>query len=51
MAHREVTLALKDYLEPGCPCGLEERIRAIPGVHDAQINPVADTVRLAYDPE
>ncbi len=51
MAHREVTLALKDYLEPECPCGLEERIRAIPGVHDVRINPVADTVHLAYDPE
>jgi len=51
VAHREVTLALKDYLEPGCPCGLEERIRAIAGVHDVQINPVADTLHLAYDPE
>lgn len=49
MAHREITLALKDYVGPDCPCGLEDRIRALPGVHDIQINPVADTVHLAYD--
>ena len=51
MAHREVTLVLKDDIGPDCPCGLEERIRTLPGVHDVQINPVADTVRLAYDPD
>jgi hypothetical protein len=41
MAHR-VTLALKDYVGPDCPCGLEENIQALPGVHDVRINPVAD---------
>jgi len=49
MKHVEVTLALKEFVGPDCLCGLEERVRALHGVHDASINPVADTVRLAYD--
>lgn len=49
MKHQEVTLALKDFVGPDCPCGLEDRIRAWHGVHDVSINPVADTVHLAYD--
>ncbi len=47
-----VTLALTDYLGPDyCPCGPEDRIGAIPGVHEVHINPVADTVHLVYDPD
>jgi len=49
MAQKTLTLALKEYLPPDCPCALENRIRGLHGVHQVNINPVADTVRLAYD--
>jgi len=49
MDERSVTLALKEYVGPDCPCKLEDRIRALHGVHEAYINPVADTVHLVYD--
>lgn len=44
-----MTLALKEYVGPDCPCKLEDRIRALHGVHEVHINPVADTVHLVYD--
>jgi len=47
--HQSVTLALKEYVGPDCPCSIEDRIRALHGVHEAHINPVADTVQLTYD--
>jgi cation transport ATPase len=46
---RSVTLALKEYVGPDCPCHLEDRIRALHGMLDVAINPVADTVQLTYD--
>ena len=46
---RSVTLALKEYVGPDCPCGIENRIREMHGVLDAAINPVADAVQLTYD--
>ena len=49
MDERNVTLALKEYVSPGCPCGIEYRIQALHGVHEVHVNPVADTVHLAYD--
>ena len=49
MQERSVTLALKEYVGPDCPCHLEDRIQALHGVHEAHINPVADTVHLVYD--
>ncbi len=49
MAHETVTLALKEYVAPDCPCPLEDRIRGLHGVHQVNINPVADTVHLSYD--
>jgi Cu2+-exporting ATPase len=49
MRKRSVTLALKEYVGPDCPCRLEDRIQALRGVHEAHINPVADTVHLVYD--
>jgi len=49
MDERSATLALKEYVSPDCPCGLENRIRALHGVHEVHINPVADTVHLVYD--
>ncbi len=49
MDERSVTLALNEYVGPDCPCRLEEHIRALHGVHEAYINPVADTVHLVYD--
>ncbi len=49
MDERSVVLALKEYVGPDCPCKLEDRIRALHGVHEAYINPVADTVHLVYD--
>ncbi len=49
MDERSVTLALKEYVSPGCPCGIEYRIQALHGVHEVHVNPVADTVHLAYD--
>jgi Cu2+-exporting ATPase len=49
MQKRSVTLALKEYVGPDCPCGIENRFRALHGVHEAHINPVPDTVQLTYD--
>jgi Cu2+-exporting ATPase len=49
MGRQGVTLALKEYVSPDCPCGLEDRIRTPHGVHEVDINPVADTVHLVYD--
>ncbi len=49
MQKRSATLALKEYVGPDCPCGIEDRIREMHGVLDASINPVADTVQLSYD--
>jgi Cu2+-exporting ATPase len=49
MQKRNVTLALKEYVGPDCPCGIEDRIREMHGVLDAAINPVADAVQLTYD--
>jgi Cu2+-exporting ATPase len=49
MQERSITLALKEYVGPDCPCRLEDRIQALHGVHEAHINPVADTVHLVYD--
>jgi Cu2+-exporting ATPase len=49
MDERSVTLALKEYVSPDCPCGIEDRIRALHGVHEVHVNPVADTVHLVYD--
>ncbi len=46
---QSVTLALKEYIGPDCPCRLEDRIQALRGVHEAYINPVADTIRLVYN--
>jgi Cu2+-exporting ATPase len=46
---QSVTLTLKEYVGPDCPCRLEDRIQALHGVHEAHINPVADTVHLVYD--
>jgi len=45
----QVTLALKDVVGPDCPCGIENRVRALQGVRDVAVNPVADTVQLTYD--
>jgi Cu2+-exporting ATPase len=49
MQKRSVTLALKEYVGPDCPCGIENRFRALHGVHEVHINPVADAVQLTYD--
>ncbi len=49
MKEEMVTLALKEYVAPDCPCPLEDRIRGLHGVHQVNINPVADTVHLVYD--
>jgi len=49
MKEEMVTLALKEYVAPDCPCPLEDRIRGLHGVHQVSINPVADTVHLVYD--
>jgi len=51
MRRQSVTLALKEYVSPDCPCGLEDQILALHGVEEAHINPVADTVHLVYDDE
>ncbi|HID64702.1 MAG TPA: cation-translocating P-type ATPase, partial [Anaerolineae bacterium] len=47
--NQSVTLALKEYVGPDCPCRLEEQIQALHGVHEVHINPVADAVHLVYD--
>ncbi len=44
-----ITLALKEYIPPDCTCAFEDRIRALHGVHEVHLNPVADTVQLLYD--
>ncbi|MGD1995964.1 MAG: heavy metal translocating P-type ATPase [Anaerolineae bacterium] len=49
MHETRVTLALKNVVGPDCSCRLEERIRALEGVLEVHINPVADTLRLVYD--
>lgn len=49
MRQTQVTLALKDFVGPDCPCDIENRVRALHGVHDVAVNPVADTVQLTYD--
>jgi len=49
MRETQVTLALKDFVGPDCPCDIENRVRALHGVRDVAINPVADTVQLTYD--
>jgi len=49
MRETKVTLALKDFVGPDCPCDIENRVRALHGVRDVAVNPVADTVQLAYD--
>ena len=49
MMRQSVTLALKEYVGPDCPCRLEGRIKTLHGVHEVHINPVADTVQLTYD--
>jgi Cu2+-exporting ATPase len=49
MQETSVTLALKEYVGPDCPCGIENRIQEIHGVLDVAINPVADAVQLTYD--
>ncbi|HUW96278.1 MAG TPA: hypothetical protein VMW58_10870, partial [Anaerolineae bacterium] len=49
MKREMVTLALKEYVAPDCPCRLEDRIRGLHGVYQVSINPVADTVHLVYD--
>ncbi|MBE9506449.1 MAG: ATPase P, partial [Chloroflexi bacterium] len=49
MQKRSVTLALKEYVGPDCPCSIENRIREMHGVLDVAINPVADAVQLIYD--
>ena len=49
MKEEMITLALKEYVAPDCPCPLEDRIHGLHGVHRVSINPVADTVHLAYD--
>ena len=49
MRKTKVTLALKDFVGPDCPCDLEGRVRALHGVLEVAINPVADTVQLTYD--
>ncbi|MFB0537566.1 MAG: heavy metal translocating P-type ATPase [Anaerolineae bacterium] len=49
MQKRSVTLALKEYVGPDCPCGIEDRVREMHGVLDVAINPVADAVQLTYD--
>jgi Cu2+-exporting ATPase len=46
---QSVILALKEYVAPDCPCRLEDRLRTLHGVHEAHVNPVADTVHLVYD--
>ncbi len=35
--NQSVTLALKEYVGPDCPCGLEGRLRALHSVHDVHI--------------
>jgi len=49
MQKRSVTLALKEYVGPDCPCGIEDRVQEMHGVLDVAINPVADAVQLSYD--
>ncbi len=44
-----VTLALKEFMPPDWPCDIENRVRALDGVRDVAVNPVADTVQLTYD--
>jgi len=44
-----VTLALKEFMPPDWPCDIENRVRALHGVRDVAVNPVADTVQLTYD--
>lgn len=49
MRETQVTLALKDFVGPDCPCAIEDQVRALHGVHDVAVNPVADVVQLTYD--
>ncbi len=49
MREIQITLALKEFMPPDCPCSMEDHIRALHGVHEVHINPVADTVQLTYD--
>ena len=49
MQKRSVTLALKEYVGPDCPCGIENRVQEMRGVLDVAINPVADAIQLTYD--
>jgi Cu2+-exporting ATPase len=49
MRETQVTLALKEFVGPDCPCRMEDHMRGMHGVLEAMINPVADTVQLIYD--
>jgi hypothetical protein len=43
-AKKKRYLALKEYVGPDCPCGIEDRIREMHGVLDVAINLFADDV-------
>jgi Cu2+-exporting ATPase len=49
MERATITLALKEYIGPDCPCRMEDQLRGMHGVLDVAINPVADAVQLTYD--
>lgn len=51
MGTRHLSLALADFMPPDCACGVEDKIKALPGIVEATINPLSDVVHVAYDPE
>jgi len=46
-----VTLVLKEFMPPDCPCAIEDKLMSEKGVLEATINPLDDVVQIAYDPE
>ena len=49
MKQTVATLVLKEFVGLDCPCGIEDRLRAVHGVQDVAVNPLADTIQVTYD--
>lgn len=50
MAKDRVVFQLSEYMPPECACPVERRLRSLPGVEEASLDPSLGTLIVVYDP-
>lgn len=48
MGTKHLSLVLTDFMPPDCACGVENKIKSLPGVGEASVNPLEDVIHIQY---